>query len=149
MKGESFPVTLSTVWIHCTPSVRRAFAAAARRSGRVDVPLLLGTLAAVTPGEEGGDILVELADGEGLVTPGVSASGSAPEQPPTVELAPAVREALTFFRYHRIRPISPVRLAVRLLEIGTGETVQSLEASGRLKPYLQRLRAFDGSSPED
>lgn len=142
-------MTLSTVWIHCTPSVRRAFAAAARRSERVDVPLLLGAMASVTSEEDGGDILADLAREEELVTPGGSASDPAPEEPPGVELAPAVREALTFFRYHRIRPISPVRLAVRLLEIGTGETVQSLEASGRLKPYLERLRAFDGSSPED
>lgn len=142
-------MALSTVWIHLTPSARRAFAAAARSSERVDVPRLLGALAAVTPGGDGGDILAELAEEEGLAVPGDSSSGPAPDDPPTVELAPAVREALTFFRYHRIRPISPARLAVRLLEIGTGETVQSLEASGRLKPYLRRLRAFDGSSPED
>lgn len=142
-------MTLSTVWSHCAPSVRRAFTAAARRADRADTRVLLGALASITPVREGGDILDDLGREPSVNLPAVSDPGAAPDEPPEVELSPAVRETLKFFRYHRLRPVSPVRLAVRLLEISAGETVKSLEAAGRLQPYLGRLREFDASSTED
>jgi len=138
---------LSAVWPHCTPAVRRALAASAPGADRLDTRVLLGALVAVTPAGAGGSILRQLAREEGVDLPRPDLPARAAGSPPERAVSPTVRETLSFFRMHHLRPITAIRLAVRLLEIGTGEVVQSLEAGGRLSRYLRGLRAV--SSPEE
>lgn len=128
-----------------TPTVQRAFRRAARDSDRVGTRRLLGALAGLTPDDEGGEVLRQLRDEADVNLPEISTTDGVYEGPPEViQVSPTVRETLNFFRFHHMRPIDPVALALRLLEIGAGETVKALEADGRLKTYLQRLRSLRG-----
>ncbi len=64
------------------------------------------------------------------------------EPPEDVVLSAHMRETLNFFRIHRLRPIRPESLALRLLQMSSGDVDRKLEATGRFQEILADLEVL-------
>jgi hypothetical protein len=135
---------LSEVWEAFTPDLRRVFSAVARENDRARTKAMLGALSDLEG--ELGEVLsrIETEADVSLIHPETMPDepGSCPDD---LSFSPCVKEALNFFRIHQIRPITPEKLALRLIQIGTGSTIMALEQAGYLASLRQDIEALLGS----
>lgn len=132
---------LRDLWPYFTPEVKRALRSSCAEYDRLHTRLVLGALSDLGEDHPVGRILAEVESEAGVALKHPSRWLERPDPFPDVEpaLSPCVRETLNFFRVHGIRSITPARLALRLLQIGSGSTVRALEEKGVLRTFLARL----------
>lgn len=131
---------LSEVWNYLNQDLKRAIRSAAIGRSRIRTRSLLGAMAALSDEAPGSQIIRNLQKCTGVEfeSPNRMTENTEPA-PEDVDLSPCVQETLNFFRHHQIRSVNPADLASRLLQIGTGSTVRSLEREGILNETIERL----------
>ncbi len=139
-------LNLPEVWNYLESDVKRAITVVARDNDYLRTRTLLPALAVASRERGETTVLREILDESELEFRYPSDLPDPPESvPEPVEMTPAVEETLNFFRLNQIRSVTSYDLARRLLEIGTGSTVLSLEEEGLLDEAIKRL----GSIPQD
>lgn len=129
-------VKLREVWQSFTDDVKRVFSAISKDSDRARTKRVFGAIAELS--SETAEVVqrIENEADVPLIHP-----ESLPEEPgecpDDLEFTPCVKEALNFYRIHQLRPITVANLSLRLLQIGTGDTVMTLEKKG----YLSEVRS--------
>ena len=131
-------VNLREVWDYFTDDVKRVFTAIANETDRARTKLVLGALSDLS--DETADIVRRIEDEAEvpLIHPETipEVPGECPDQ---LEFTPCVKEALNFYRIHQLKPITTANLSLRLLQIGTGDTVMKLEENGHLSDIRTSL----------
>lgn len=107
---------------------------------RVDTDRLLEGLAGINSTQNSIEVVSEIADDLGLEKIHSDDENIDYSCPDNIDLSSDVREALDFFRIHKISKITTARLILRLLQIGSGSSVRKLEREGSLQAYRDKLR---------
>lgn len=133
-------MVLSDVWSSLEHDLKRIFRSAASADDRIDSRALLESLVLLPEDDSVGQILRRVDDEHDLKLRSTrTLPESSPKPPEGVTLSPAVREALQFFRIHKIRSVDVREYTRRLLQIGSGDTVRRLEKKGILRDIIEQL----------
>jgi hypothetical protein len=133
---------LSDVWNYLGSEVKRAIKTVTANQDHIRTRNLLAALAVVSKETNDDELLLSILKESSIKFHSPqSLSEEVDPVPESIDLTPAVKETLDFFRMHKIRSVSVNDFARRLLQIGTGSTVRSLEDEGRLDTAIQRLEA--------
>jgi hypothetical protein len=128
------------VWHYLDDDVKRAIQALVSSGTELRTSTLLPSLAKVAEQRDSQAVLCEILEESGIdFDYPESIPDNAGSPPEDISFSPCVHETLNFFRMHQIRSVSVEELARRLLQIGTGSTVRSLEEQGLLEKSIEQL----------
>ncbi len=132
---------LEDVWSSLDDDLKRVFHSAARADERIDSPAILESLLLLPEDDDVGQILRRFNRDHDL---GFCTPDELPETiqraPEDISLSPPVREALQFFRMHKIRPVNVRDYTRRLLQIGSDRMVRQFEKQGILRDMIDQLQ---------
>jgi hypothetical protein len=133
-------LVLSDVWGSLDDELKRVFRSAAERNDRIDSRALLESLILLPEDHFVGQLLRRFDEEYDLRLRSCEELPGSPHTVPNeVSLSPAVREALQFFRIHKIRSVDARQYTRRLLQIGSDDTARRLENQGILRDMIERL----------
>lgn len=133
---------LLKVWKYLEPEVKMAICSVAEESKKLDTPNFLGALAEVPDDDPGSEILARIESNSSVSFDHPKSVVTSTEPiPKDLEFSSFVKETLNFFGQHQIRSVSVAELATRLLQLGRGSTVRTLEKENKLQVAIEELNA--------
>lgn len=133
-------MVLADVWGYLNDDLKRVFRSAAQTDERIDSESILNALVRLPGDHPVGQLIRGIDENHDLDLNPPEALPEAPDPVPEYgSLSPAVREALQFFRMHKIRSVDVTDYTRRLLQIGSGDTVRRLEKQGILRKMIDQL----------
>lgn len=135
-------MVLSDVWGYLNEDLKRVFRSAVQTDERIDSQSILDALVRLPDDHPVGQLIRGFDEEYDLNLDPPGELPAAPDPVPEYgSLSPAVREALQFFRMHKIRSVDVTDYTRRLLQIGSGDTVRRLEKQGILRKIIDQLES--------